>query len=179
LNRTVKIVLIGPESTGKSTLTKQLAAHFNAPFVEEAAREYLEKRPKPGYELSDLEAIAKQQLANTHKALETKPKLLFCDTDLVTLHIWAMDKFDARIPFIENNLVAEKSDLYLLCKPDLPWEIDPLREDSTRRDELFEWNAWVLEEMTANVVVIRGSGEARLQNAINTVNEFLDAIKLA
>ena len=170
---TVKIVIIGPESTGKTTLTQQLALHFNAPIVAEYAREYLNHKKISAYELSDLEAIAKHQILQVHHALQGKPNLLFCDTDLVTLHIWALDKFDIAIPFVEENLATEKADLYLLCKPDLPWEADPLREDSTRRDELFNWNAWVLNSINANIKIVQGVGEERFNCAKKYVNEFL------
>jgi len=170
---TVKIVLIGPESTGKSTLTKQLAAHFNAPFVSEFAREYLESQQSHVYELEDLENIAREQVARTNIALAAKPKLLFCDTDLVTLHIWALDKFDRKIAFVENNLMTQKADLYLLCAPDLPWHPDPLREDSTRRDFLFEWNKRLLQRLNATREIINGHNESRLYNGIKTVSNFI------
>lgn len=173
LKTTVKIVVIGPESTGKSTLTKQLAAYFNAPFVAEFAREYLEARPTRNYELADLELIAREQVARTNIALAAKPKLLFCDTDLVTLHIWALDKFDQEIFFVAENLLPQKADLYLLCAPDLPWQPDPLREDAKRRDTLFEWNVLSLKAIDAQVVIITGEGEMRLENAIQKINYFL------
>lgn len=170
---TAKIVLIGPESTGKSTLTSQLAEYFHAPFVAEFARDYLENKAEPGYELQDLEHIARQQIILTRKALAANPKLLFCDTDLVTLHIWSLDKFDQVIPFVEEQLEAQKANLYLLCKPDLAWEPDPLREDSNRRQELFEWNAWVLKELHANVAEVSGQGNERLKNAVEAVETYL------
>ena len=170
---TVKIVIIGPESTGKTTLTQQLATHFNMPFVPEYARIYLEQKANPGYELSDLEAIAKTQIALTEGELTKAPKLLFCDTDLVTLHIWALDKFDRPIPFVESALSVQKANLYLLCKPDIAWQPDPLREDATRREELFEWNAWVLKSINAQYHTIEGAGNARFQQALQVVNDFL------
>jgi len=173
LKNTVKIVVIGPESTGKSTLTKQLALHFNAPFVLEFAREFLEARPNHLYSLADLESIAREQVARTNFALAAKPKLLFCDTDLVTLHIWSLDKFDQEIPFVEENLRPEKADLYLLCAPDLAWQPDPLREDSNRRDTLFEWNFLAIKSIDGDLEIITSDGEKRLQNAIKKVEEFL------
>ena len=171
---TVKIVIIGPESTGKTTLTQQLAAHFKAPYVPEYARTYLEQKPQAGYELADLEAIATQQLALMEVALQNQPQILFCDTDLVTLHIWALDKFDRPLKQVEEALLMHKADLYLLCVPDIDWQSDPLREDANRRDELFSWNAWVLESLGANYFMVEGAGEKRLQNAINHVLHFLE-----
>ncbi len=171
--RTLKIVLIGPESTGKTTLVKQLATHYNAPFVAEFAREYLEKKPGIPYQFSDLEAIAREQVNRTNIALAANPALLFCDTDLTTLHIWALDKFDKKIPFVEENLRSQKADLYLLCAPDIAWQPDPLREDATRRDLLFEWNLQVLQALNANLEIVTGQHKKRLKNAISKVDAFL------
>ena len=170
---TAKIVLIGPESTGKSTLAKQLAEHFDAPFVSEVARDYLESRPEMGYEWSDLEKIARLQVKAIKEAVDLNPPILFCDTDLVTLHIWSLDKFDAAIPFVEEHLSKQPANLYLLCKPDIPWESDPLREDATRRDELYIWNRWVIREMNAAYVEIEGLQNHRIQQAIKVVEEFI------
>ena len=170
---TVRIVIIGPESTGKSTLTKQLAAHYNAPYVEEFARTYLEARKESSYEWKDLEAIARGQMARIEEAMTKAPKLLFCDTDLVTLHIWSLDKFDKPIPFVESLLAQHKPHLYLLCKPDIAWQPDPLREDATRRVALFSWNAWVLESINANYQMVGGTGDARFKNALSHVNRLL------
>ncbi len=119
MNPTVNITLIGPESTGKTTLARQLADHFQGTFVSEFARAYLEARTDHVYEFSDLEAIAKGQLQALRNAKQDASNLIFADTDLITLHIWALDKFDRPIPFVEEALEAEKADLYLLCKPDI------------------------------------------------------------
>lgn len=170
--RTAKIVVIGPESTGKSTLAKQLSEYYKAPFVAEFAREFLENKAESVYEFEDLETIAREQVSRTNIALAAKPKLLFCDTDLVTLHIWALDKFDKKIAFVEENLVPQKADLYLLCAPDISWQPDPLREDSTRRDSLFEWNYLALKSIEANLEIVSGEGEIRLQKAIQYINNF-------
>lgn len=168
-----KITIVGPESTGKSTLCQALATHYNAPFVAEYARTFLEEKNTKVYQLSDLETIAKTQVAITQKVWSKHPPLLFCDTDLVTLHIWALDKFNQAIPFVEAHLQAEKADLYLLCKPDIAWQPDPLREDAHRREALFFWNAEVLQAINAEYEVVSGSGKDRLAHAIHFVDNFL------
>ena len=172
----VKIAVIGPESSGKSTLVQQLATHFNAPFVPEFARTYLEEKQSPGYEFSDLEAIAQGQLLAMQRALSGTSSFVFFDTDLITLHIWVLDKFDKPIPFVEANLQASRADLCLVCKPDIPWVADPLREDSLRRDELFNWNLWVLHSLDARAEIISGSGEIRTEHAIMHVKEVLNTL---
>ena len=169
----VKIAVIGPESTGKSTLVQALADHYHAPHVTEYAREYLEGKGRLPYELDDLERIAKGQVQREDDALQANPPILFCDTDLVTLHIWSLDKFDQAIPFVEKHLKSRRADLYLLCKPDLKWEFDPLREDANRRDELYDWNAWVLKSIDAQFIEIVGSNQQRNLNAINAIDAFL------
>jgi NadR type nicotinamide-nucleotide adenylyltransferase len=173
---TVKIALIGPESTGKSTLARDLAEHFHALCVAEYARHYLEQKGEHSYDLADLETIARQQVAQIQRALSANPKVLFCDTDLVTLHIWSLDKFDQTIPFVEEQLQQQKADLYLLCKPDIPWQPDPLREDATRREELYSWNMWVLRQIDAQIVEVEGLADQRFQLAVNAVETFLSTV---
>lgn len=174
LKATVKIAVIGPESTGKSTLVKQLAEHFSAPFVPEFARDYLESKSTKTYDFSDLEQIAHGQLSLMHVATKETGGLVFFDTDLITLHIWALDKFNKPIPLVEENLHLAKADLYLVCSPDIPWEADPLREDSLRRDELFAWNLAVLESLEVHAEIITGTGGARTKRAITSVERFLE-----
>ena len=169
----VKIAVIGPESSGKSTLVQALATHFNAPFASEFARTFLEEKQTPHYEFHDLETMAKGQLGIMNKAVSSAESLVFFDTDLITLHIWALDKFDKPIPFVEANLEVAKANLYLVCRPDIPWVADPLREDSKRRDELFDWNLWVLQSLDARVEIVSGIGQARTNAAINAVEQFL------
>ena len=174
LKATVKVAVIGPESSGKSTLVQNLAAHFNSPFVSEFARTYLEGKRSPAYDFSDLEAIAHGQLEAMNEASTRADKVVFFDTDLVTLHIWALDKFNKPIPLVEENLRNAKADLYLVCKPDIPWQPDPLREDSLRRDDLLAWNLDVLKSLEAQAEIITGTGAARTDMAITSVERFLE-----
>jgi NadR type nicotinamide-nucleotide adenylyltransferase len=174
LRDTVKIAVIGPESSGKSTLVQHLAAHFSAPFVPEFARAYLEGKGSHAYDFNDLEAIAQGQLAAMNEASTRADRVVFFDTDLVTLHIWALDKFNKPIPLVEENLRNAQADLYLVCKPDIPWQPDPLREDSLRRDDLLAWNLEVLKSLGAQAEIITGTGEARTNMATQSVERFLE-----
>ena len=134
-----KIVIIGPESTGKSTLCEALAAHFRTEWVREYAREYLEEHGmKYGYET--LSVIARGQLALEEKGTadkeakqhKTEPGsangLLFIDTDLYVIKVWSEYVFGRCAPWILNEIVRRKYDGYLLANTDLPWADDPLRE---------------------------------------------------
>ena len=120
------IVITGPESSGKTTLTKALAKELNMGYTEEYAREYLNNNSN--YSQKDLLLIAQGQL------LEEKANLnptAIHDTDLITIKIWSEYKYNYCDPWIINQIEQQKSEnrLYLLCKPDIIWEIDPLREN--------------------------------------------------
>jgi len=123
----VRISLTGPESAGKSTLAAQLAAHYATEFVSEYARHYLETHG-PRYTLPDLEAIAYGQLAAEKAAASRAPDLLFCDTDLLVIKIWAENAFGTCPGWVLAELARPRYALTLLLAPDLPWTPDPLRE---------------------------------------------------
>lgn len=169
---TVKIAIVGPESSGKSELAKALASHFKAPVVLEYARDYFSQKPHQNYTLEDVANIAEVQLLHIREAAKKQPELLFLDTDALTLHIWTTDKFGVALPAVANALATEKPDLYLLCMPDLPWQPDPLREDQHRRTELFEVHKTLLEKLKTPYFVISGVGGARLQNALEALAAF-------
>ena len=127
-----KIIVTGPESSGKTTLCKALSKHFNLPFSKEFAREYLYMLNRD-YNQKDLLKIAKGQLKS-----EQNTQLL--DTDLITIKIWSKYKYGSCDKWILEQIEKQKSKnrFYLLCKPDIPWEADPLRENPNDREELFE-----------------------------------------
>jgi NadR type nicotinamide-nucleotide adenylyltransferase len=129
-----KVVLIGPESSGKSTLCEKLANHYDVVFVKEYARTYLNHNGAD-YSHEDLIQIAKGQLLEEKKAKakinlqadSDKPKLLFVDTDFYVIKIWSELVFGRCETHILNELAANNCSLYLLCEPDIPWIEDPLR----------------------------------------------------
>lgn len=164
-----KIAIVGPESTGKTVLTEQLANAFNEPWVREYARTYLEEI-QPPYQLSDLIAIAEGQLSEEQRAEQAAERFLFCDTNLLVIRIWAKDKF-GHIPIeIEEKWVPEDYFLHLLLYPDLDWEPDPLREDADRRIELFHQYESELEAAGVSYAIIKGVGEQRLKRALWTLD---------
>jgi len=136
----LRISITGPESAGKSTLAAQLAAHYGTAFVPEFAREYLEKNG-PAYALPDLEAIARGQLAAEDVAATRAPSLLFCDTDLLVLKIWAENAFGTCPAWVLAELAEPRYALTLLLAPDLPWAPDPLREHP---DPAQRWHFYAL-----------------------------------
>lgn len=172
----VKICVTGPESTGKSTLARTLAQHLKASLVDEKVREYLNTL-KRKHTFSDLEKIARLQF----KAIKDgciKSKLLILDTDLLTFNIWAEDKYKMTISYVDNLLLSEKADLYLLCYPDLPWEDDPLREDRHRLVEIYEKYVQQLNSLGYTYYIIKGIGEERFDEALKICKNFVDDKKL-
>jgi hypothetical protein len=100
--------------------------------------------------------------------------LLVCDTDLLVIKIWSEVRFQECHPWIERQLHLHPYDLFLLCKPDLPWEADPLRENPHDRDQLYELYVNALEDMHATYVEIGGlSFEQRMEKAVSSVDRFL------
>lgn len=162
-----KIAIIGPESTGKSTLCLGLAKHFNDPFVPEYGRKYLEIKGR-NYQEADLLEITKGMLKMEDEKSSEAKRFLFCDTDLIMMKVWYEVKYGKCHPFVLDKLSQKPYDYYLLCSPDLPWEADPLRENPNIREELFERYQQELEAYGFDYSVISGK-ESRLDNAIEVV----------
>jgi NadR type nicotinamide-nucleotide adenylyltransferase len=167
-----KIVLTGPESTAKSTLARQLAQHFNAEYTEELARTYLNILNRP-YEYEDLERIAALQVAAEDGLDDGKSNLLFCDTDLITIKIWSDYRYQRVSSVILEWINQRDYDLYLLCRPDIPWEPDPLRENPENRDDLFDQHVDELNHYNKDFEIVEGEGEDRLDLAVNHVEKYL------
>ena len=170
-----KIVILGPESTGKSTLCASLAEHFHCSWVPEFARQYLLDLGRP-YNYDDLLIIAKGQLhAEDEMAQEAKGKFLFIDTDMYVMKVWCEFVFGKCHSFILDQIVERKYDLYLLCNTDLPWVKDELREypDLENRNKLFHIYKDLMINQHIPWVEIRGRDEERLQQAIGSVNHLL------
>lgn len=174
-----KIVIIGPESTGKSTLCNQLATHYNTIWCKEYARDFLLKNGT-NYTFEDLATIAKGQLTledeYVKKLSNSKTKILnpklFIDTDMYVMKVWCEYVFKKCHQFILDEIVNRKYDLYLLCNIDLPWVKDELREypDESIRKELFNIYKDILVNQSTPWVQINGTNEQRLQQAIHAVD---------
>ena len=166
-----RIAVTGPESTGKSVLTEQLASHFHTSWVPEYAREYLEKLERP-YGENDILMIAKGQLEREEIQLAPAVNYLFCDTDLIVVKIWSEVKFNRCNPWILHASETHRYDLYLLCDIDLPWQYDPLREHPYKRQYLYDLYYNELKSRQFPFSVIRGTGPDRLNNALKTIDNF-------
>lgn len=166
-----KIIITGPESTGKTTLAFRLAREFDGLFVPEYARTYLEKLERK-YEQSDLLAIAHQQHDLEQMGMNL-PQPVFCDTDILTIKIWSEEVFGSVDPKILELWENQTATIYLLCAPDVPWEYDPMRENPYDRDRLFNIYQDHLENKSENFSVIRGGFELRTKAAIELVHRLL------
>ena len=177
LNKNIKIVLTGPESTGKSTLTRLLAEKFNAPFVDEIAREYLNSLNRK-YKYDDVEEIARLQV-QAEKTLEKKNSpIVFLDTDLIVTKIWFLHCYGNFPSFIDDHLKNNRNVYHLLCYYDLPWEPDPLRENPDIRDLLFEKYRIEIENYSYPYGIVKGIGNQRLENALKIIQkDFLEEVK--
>lgn len=194
-----KIVILGPESTGKSTLCEQLAAHYNAVWVQEYAREYLEKNGT-NYTYENLYEIAMGQMEGEQLAVDSwqlagksttddrKPTTgephsplaipyspVFIDTDLYVMKVWSEFVFNKCDNRILTQITKRKYDLYLLCNTDLPWVKDNLREypDLVTREKLFHYYKEEMTEQHVPWVIISGNYEERLAMAIKAVDQLI------
>lgn len=156
-----KIAIIGPESTGKSTLAKGLAEYFQEPFVPEYGRKYLEENGSE-YVMSDLLKISKGMLQEEQEQAKNARQFLFCDTDLIMMKVWYEVKYGECHPFVLDKLSQKPYDFYFLCAPDLPWEADPLRENPNIREELFCRYEKELQEYKLPFVKIEGHNRTEM-----------------
>jgi NadR type nicotinamide-nucleotide adenylyltransferase len=165
----MRIAVTGPESSGKTTLSLHLAEILNAAWAHEFARTYLTDLKRP-YQAEDLVDIAKGQIAAWQEA--ANEPVLICDTEMLVMKVWSEFKFGTVDPFILQQLEQQRFDLYLLCKPDIPWEEDPLREHPEKRNELFEIYHTQLKEMNVTFVVLEGDMDQRLGKALSVIESL-------
>ncbi len=158
------VVLTGPESTGKTTLALQLQAHYDAILVPEYARIYLNEHG-PAYEHHDLKAIAFGQFSSQLSAMQSRNELIISDTCLLTIEIWEAWKYRTADPFIQEWQALQQVDYYLLCKNDLAWEADPLREHPDALDQLFQIYEQKIKESGIPYSIIHGQDTARFNKA--------------
>ena len=160
-----KIILTGPESTGKTTLAQELANHYQTVWIPEYARMYIDNLDRP-YEQEDLLAIAKGQLELENYLSQYANDYIFCDTNLIVLKVWSEYKYGTCDPWILNELENRWYDCYVLCDIDVPWEFDSQREHPQERKELFKIYEQELLFYKKKYFKIKGNQEERLSNVL-------------
>ncbi len=165
-----RIAITGPESTGKSWLTKELAKKFNTTYIPEYAREYIANLNRP-YDFEDIEIIAREQLIQEENSIIKANNFIFLDTDFFVTKIWSEFVYQQCSAWITDQLIKHPYHLHLLCDIDLPWEYDPQREHPHKRKELFDLYQSELIKSNRPFEIISGTGEARLESALNAIQK--------
>lgn len=173
-----KIVVIGPESTGKSSLCEKLANYYDTIWCKEYARQYLTEHGT-AYTYDNLLTIAKGQLASEEAAIkevtQKQKKHLIIDTDMYVMKVWCEYVFNNCHPMILEAIAEREYDMYLLCDIDLPWTKDEMREypDEGPRKELFAIYKELLMNQSTPWAVVSGTGEQRTKNAIQLIDQLV------
>jgi len=174
----LKITLYGPESTGKTTLAKQLAEHYKTEWIPEFAREYLQEKWNKTQQICeehDLLPIAVGQTKSENKALKKANKLLFSDTCLLVSKVYSDIHYGQTNPILEKAAKKHKYDLFILTDVDVPWEKDDLRDAPSKRKENLRVFEDVLIRYNKPYLTLSGSKENRLQEAISWIDNLIEA----
>jgi nicotinamide riboside kinase len=173
--KTIKIVITGAESTGKSTLAEALATHYQAKWIPEFSRSYIENLHRE-YTYSDIEIIARHQIAE-EKSFDLGTPLVFFDTWLIITKVWFEFVFGKCPDWLHEYILQSNINLFLVCDIDIPWLPDPVRENGgENRKILHETYIHLIEEYGFNYKIISGVGNERIAKALNIVDDFLKNI---
>ncbi|MEE9438657.1 MAG: ATP-binding protein [Saprospiraceae bacterium] len=174
----IKIVLFGPESTGKTTLSNQLARHYNTVWAPEYARNYLQDKwnnYRKTCENSDIMPIAIGQMKLENKLAQKADKLLICDTDLLETKIYSQEYYGGFVdPKLDHAAKKNKYDLYLLTYIDTPWEADDLRDKPDQRLEMFKAFEQALVDHKCNYIILKGNKNKRLKASIKAIDALME-----
>lgn len=173
----LKIVLFGPESTGKTTLSEDLARYFNAPMVKEYMREYLQKvwnSEKRICEPEDIIPIAEGQMKVENRLSKEADELLICDTDLLELKVYSEAYYEGNCdPQLLKHALNNYYDLYFLTYIDVPWIPDDLRDKPHDREGMFHRFKNELEQHNKPYFILKGNRDTRLKAAVEKINQLL------
>ena len=173
----VKVVLFGPESTGKTTLSELLARHYNSVWVPEYARRYLQNKwnnERKTCEHKDLIPIAIGQIKMENDLLKKADKVLICDTDLLETKVYSEEYYGGFVdPDLDKAAINSQYDLYLLTYIDTPWEKDDLRDRPEQREEMFKAFENALKKSQRPYILLKGDSKTRLDTAVNAIDKIL------
>ncbi len=173
----IKVVLFGPESTGKTTLSRQLARHYNTVWAPEFARDYLQEKwnnERKTCEQDDLIKIAEGQIELENKLAKKADKVLICDTDLLETKVYSEEYYGG---FVDKKLnkaaIKNTYDIYFLTYIDTPWEEDDLRDRPEERLEMFTAFEKSLQDNNRPYILLKGSKETRFKKATEIIDKLL------
>lgn len=173
----IKIVLFGPESTGKTTLSMQLARYYNSVWVPEYARAYLQDKwnnERKTCEPEDLLPIAEGQIRLENMLAKKTDSVLICDTDLLETKVYSEEYYSGSCdPILERYALENTYDLYFLTYIDSPWVEDDLRDRPGNREEMFNAFKTALLKYERPFVILKGSKEERMRDAVKHVDLLL------
>lgn len=177
----LKVVFFGPESTGKTTLSQDLAAHFNTTWAAEYMREYLQKKwddSKETCQKQDLIPIAEGQIKNEAFAENNADKVVFYDTNLLQLKVYSEVYYNGFCPKeIEKEAQSRHYNLYFLLYIDIPWEADDLRDKPNDREGMFQVFEEALKKNNSSYITLKGDYSKRLETAKTLVENALNVPK--
>ena len=171
-NDIIKIAIVGPESTGKSTMSAWLAKHYQTIWVPEFARAYCENLNGECTWQDEINMFY-GQLELENEMTPKANRLLICDTTFITIKIWSEAMFGASPQEVLDELPKHKYDLYLLLDIDMPWQDDPLRNFPAQREHFMEVWHDELKTLNTNYKVISGTGDERFTQAVKLIDQFL------
>ena len=173
----IRVVLFGPESTGKTTLSKALARYYNSVWVPEYAREYLQDKwnnERKTCEPSDLLPIALGQMYLENELSQKTNTVLICDTNLLETKVYSEAYYSGSCdPLLEKFAIKNEYDLYLLTYIDVPWEADDLRDKPNAREKMFQAFEDQLKKHKKPYVLLKGSKTERFKLAIREINKLI------
>ena len=175
----IKVVLYGPESTGKSSLAKELATYYNTVYVEEFSRSYAESKAKMNQKLTkkDVLPIAIGQMHLENKQFKKANNLLICDTDLLETKVYSEFYYNGFCPDIVKKYALENTyDLYFLTYIDTPWEADEIRDQPNTRSQMFAAFEQALIDSKKKYSIVKGSFDQRLNQCIAQIDELLNTL---
>ncbi len=174
MNKIVKkIAIVGPESTGKSTISQALAKHYQVAWVPEYARYYCAALTEECTLQDEINMFHGQVALEESILANAETEFIICDTTFLTVKIWSDEFFGSTPSIVLDALRTRAYDFYVLLDIDLPWQEDPLRDFPHMREHFMTIWHKELKELQADYVVVSGI-ESRLQNAITAINKFLN-----
>ncbi len=173
----IKVVLFGPESTGKTTISMQLAEHYSTVWAPEYARVYLQNKwnnERKTCENSDLIPIAIGQMKSENKLAKKADKILICDTDLLETKVYSESYYGGIVdPRLDKYAIENKYDMYFLTSIDTIWEADDLRDKPDERKEMFDIFEKALIKYDRPYLVLKGDKKTRLKTAVKAIDHLL------